>query len=259
MLQLSATSTVHCRHIAQLIRLLIDAGQIDFLMVDKFGNYFMQTLLTHADSESFNLLVKNVSSDRVRFSSLCIHPYASHVIQTIINKCKDNTGAAVELLQQLCAGLENLANHFLGSICLIHAIDSLPPNNQFTQSLAMSAQELSCSRHGHLVMIHALNIFGDDFCQLVETSILRYLDAFMRSEFGTRIVFHVLRVNNLSRAAFIASLVELIKFNAQYFRIIEHLVVNYANHIQVRNKLIPKIVNIVHTGKIPRDQAVYQM
>lgn len=243
------------RQLSLLVLMLVEGGYIEGLVMDKFGNYFMQTLLANVDRDSFNRCVDSLTQNRERFTTLCTHQFGSHVIQAAINLSGGNLVSSTALAKRLCENITPIASHFLGSICLLHAIEILKPAKIFCSAVARECRPLSFSRHGHLVMTHALQRFDDDFVNTIGEHALQSFDSFMSDDFGYRVVIQVLKelqVRRLARSSFIAKLVGLVKFSARYYPIIEYLVINFPNHDQVRLKLIPAIVRIVEKG---RDQS----
>jgi len=247
-------STFISRKLTVLVKMLVEQKHIHDLVVDKFGNYFLQTLLSNVDEVSFNMLVVTLTEDSNRFSELCTHQFGSHVVQAAINMSGGNVRSSALLATSLCDNIESIAKHFLGSICLIHAIDSLVPSAGFKPIFSSHWQSLSLSRHGHVVMIHALDRYDDDFLYTVGDLTLNSLESFISDDFGYRVLLHLLKqlqVRRLSQTAFVSKLVGLIKFNAKYFRIIEYLVLNFPENVQVKKTLIPTIAKIVRKGFVP--------
>ncbi len=235
--------------------ILVNGGHVDQLVLDKFGNYFVQTLLANICKASFNVLIDHLTRDLDGFAEMCNHQFGSHVIQTAIHHCGGNMYSSAKLTKCLSETLQTISTKFLGSICVIHGIDSLSPSLGIAPSITVHARLLSCSRHGHTIVIHALERFDQEFTRLIEKAILNELDDFVNNDFGSRVLFHVLskqtqmwlKTNN----SFISGLVGEIIFNAKYFQLIEYLVTNFRSNEQVKNKLIPSIVRIVRAGVTP--------
>ena len=244
---------ISTRQIKSLVRLIVAGGYVQDLVTDKFANYFIQTLLGNIQETSLNSLVDSITGSSESFAQLCTHQYASHVVQTAINMSGGNIQCSSKLAKCLCDNVVPIGTHFLGSICLIHAIDSLALSASLTPTFSTHWQPLSLSRHGHVVMMHALDRYDDNFLQIVADRTLDSLEYFISDDFGYRVLIHLLnqiQVRGLSRMSIIPKLVGLIKFNAQYFRLIEYLVVNFSKNEQVKHKLIPAIVRIVQDGAV---------
>jgi len=236
-----------------LVEMIIQGDFMEDLVLDKFGNYFIQTLLANIDGETFNGCVYILTLDGDKFAEICNHQFGSHVIQTAINLSGGNLTSSAALAKCLCDNIIAIATHFLGSICLIHAIDVLAPSSVLCATLATEWRSLCLSRHGHVVMMHALERFDDYFVKTIGEHMLTAFDAFIADDFGYRVVLQILKqlqVRQVSHSSFISKLVGLVKFTARYFAIIEFLVMNFPNNEHVRNKLIPAIVRIVRKGTV---------
>jgi hypothetical protein len=242
------------RRLLYLVETLVNGGYIDELVVDKFGNYFVQTLLANVPREAFNIIVDHLTSDPDRFAEICNHQFGSHVIQTAIHFCVGNMYSSAKLTKCISEAFKAISTKFLGSICVIHGIDSLSPSLGFAPTIAVNARLLAFSRHGHVILVHALQRFDEEFVHVVENAILKELEDFIDNDFGSRVLVHVLsrhlntRVN--TNTSFISSLVGEIKFKAKYFQLIEYLVTQFPGDPQVKNRLIPSIVRIVKAGAI---------
>jgi hypothetical protein len=142
-----------------------------------------------------------------------------------------------------------MGNDFLGSLCLIHAIDSLPTSSKLLSNIAKFTRELALSRHGHGVIIRALSKASSQTLGVIEAGLINSVDELVANDFGYRTIQAALQLEREvkipSKYSRVARIVDSIAFKAEHFKLIEYLVINFPDHPSVRNILLPNIVQFV--------------
>jgi hypothetical protein len=241
-------------------KVLADPAFFVELCQDKFGNYFVQVLISAIESESickFANILTNIESPSI--ADLCCHPYGSHVIQAMIRQAHDNKFVSMKLVEGLAFELLRIAPDFLGSICLVHAVKTLPTANKLLSVIAHNTVQLARSRHGHTVVIEALNRASSQTLGLIEKNLSNNLEFVLEDEFGLRVVLHSLELEKEGKVnpkySRIKIFAERIKFDQVHFPLISYIIQNFPTHPAVESNLIPQIIDIVRNGSVPsRDQ-----
>lgn len=221
------------------------------LCMDKFGNYFVQVLLTCVDAKMLARFASALTTDAgpVSFAKLCVHPFGSHVMQVLIESSKDNRLIAGKIAESMIQNIVFIATDFLGSICMAQAVKSLPTGNKLLSSIAPLSKELAMSRHGHTVLIETLEKGSSQTLGAIEKILVDNLEDILSSDFGFRVVVHALELEKAGKVSPKHSRVRLfvraVELNQVTFKLIDYIIKNFEDHEAVQLELIPRIIEIV--------------
>ena len=235
---------------------VVSSGKLTELCMDKFGNYFIQALLGAIDVKMLARFASALTCEAgpVTFAKLCVHPFGSHVIQVLISLSKGNRIVSNKIIESMTQNILFIATDFLGSICMVQAIKSLPTGNKLLSSIAPLTKELAMSRHGHTVLIETLERGSSQTLGIVEKIIVDNLDETVASDFGFRVIVHALELEKAGKVSpkhsRVALLVRALEFNQTTFKLIDHIIRNFEDHEAVQLELIPRIVEIVQAGHV---------
>jgi hypothetical protein len=244
---------------------LLNSNGLVEASLDKFGNYFIQALVEAVDDRTlFRLVAFFVSQELVTqqvnkpisFSDVCMHSFGSHVIQVMIARGASNKAISMKLVDGLMGGnIEKLAVDFLGSICLVQALRTLPTASKLVAGIAPFTRVLSQSRHGHSVVIEALDRASSQTLGVMERELACDLEELACNDFSFRVIVHALEMEKAGKVSpkhsRVTLLVDKMKYNQECFRLIDYLLRNFVDHPSVQFDLIPKVVEIVKLGYVP--------
>ena len=240
--------------VQELVQAVVDAGCLADLCLDKFGNYFIQVLLAVVDDRTLTRLVQILTAD-ASLATLCNHPYGSHVVQILISVARDNKAISSKLADSFAKAVVRIGVDYLGSICLVHAIETLPTSSRLIAAVAPHTLQLSLSRHGHGVMMKALERGSSQTLGLIETHLAKNLGELVRNDFGWRVVLHALELEKdgkvNSKYSRVRLFVHHIEFDHTFFKLINYIALTFSNDPVVEKELLPQIVEIVKTRVVP--------
>lgn len=233
---------------------ILDSQAVMDLTFDKFGNYFMQTLISGLSHQVLNKFVDVYVANPAQFARLALHSFGSHVVQLIISMCANNKVSSGKLVDCLSKNLLLLGCDFLGSICLLHAIESLPTSSKLISSIASYTCELSRSRHGHTVVMRALEKGCSQTLGVIEKELSSNMETMLASDYAFRVLVRSLELEKEGKVSCKHSRVTLytkhVEFKFSHFRMINYLALNFPDHDAIKALLIPKMVQIVEDGKL---------
>ena len=232
--------------------------------LDKFGNYYVQALVQVVDDRTVLRIASALTAQDlitvqvekpIQFSDLCAHSYGSHVVQVLIGRAETNKALAMKLIDAFLSNVAKIAVDFLGSICLIQALKKLNGVSRLVAGLAPFTRSLAQSRHGHAVVIEALDHASSQTLGSMERELVGDMDQMVSNDFSFRVIVHALEMEKAGKVSQKHSRVRLfvgcLNYNQKCFRLIDYLLRNFAEHQVVQEELIPKVVQIVQLGYVP--------
>lgn len=252
------------KYIQNIADQLIQSNALVEASLDKFGNYFIQALIGAVDERTLfkitaflvthDLVTEQVSKP-ITFCDLCMHSFGSHVVQVLISRAVENKAVSMKLVDGLMSNVAKLAVDFLGSICLVQAMKSLPTASRLVAGIAPLTRVLSQSRHGHTVVIEALDRASSQTLGLMEKELASDLEQVVHNDFSFRVLVHALEMEKAGKVSAkhsrVALFVSHLKYNQKCFRLIDFMLRNFVDHETVQFELIPKVVEIVKLGYVP--------
>ena len=243
-----------CRTLSDYCRFVINSQMLISLTFDKFGNYFVQSLLKVADDTSYGLFIDCFVKDASTFARLATHAYGSHVVQLAIVLAGERKSASLKLVDCICKNVAYLSSDYLGAICLESAITLLPTSSKLLSVIAPLTSQLSTSRHGHMVVICALRNACSQTLGVMETEFAKHLESLVGNGYGFRVVIFALDMEKSGKInpkySRVRLFIQNLKFSFHFFKLINHIILNFPSHPVVVNDLIPSIVRIVNQEKI---------
>jgi hypothetical protein len=233
--------------------------------LDKFGNYYVQALVQVVDDKTVLRIANALTASElvtiqvekpIQFSDLCAHSYGSHVVQVLIGRAESNKALAMKLIDAFLSNIAKIAVDFLGSICLIQALKKLSGVSRLVAGLAPFTRSLAQSRHGHAVVIEALDHASSQTLGVMEKELVGDMDQMVGNDFSFRVLVHALEMEKAGKISpkhsRVRLFVENLNYNQKCFRLIDYLLRNFAEHEIVNEELIPKVVQIVQLGYVPQ-------
>ncbi len=234
---------------------ILDSQAVMDLTFDKFGNYFIQTLISGLSHQLLNKFVDEYVAIPAVFARLAVHSFGSHVVQLVISMCGNNKVSSGKLVDCLSRNLLQIGCDFLGSLCLLHAIESLPTSSKLISAIAPYTCELALSRHGHTVLIRALEKGCSQTLGVIEKELSTNIEELIANDYGFRVLVRSLELEKEGKVSCKHSRVLLytkhIQFKFSYFRLINYLALNFPNHSAIQTLLLPKMIEIVEREKLP--------
>lgn len=228
------------------------------LAVDKFGNYFIQAVVKVGDERILNKIAAIICDDShkgVSFAELCTHTFASHVVQVLIARAGESKTVSARLVEALTKVAPIVGSDFLGSICLVHALRQLVTASRLAVGIAPYTRQLAMSRHGHLVVIEALERASSQTLGAIERELVADMEAMVESDFGFRVIVHSLELEKAGKVSPKHSRVRMfvrnLRYNYNCFRLIDFILRNFCEHEAVQDELIPKVIDIIQLGHVP--------
>lgn len=232
----------YCRYISQFSTMIP-------LCFDKFGNYFIQSVMKIADEVSYKCFVATLVEDAHVFAQLATHTYGSHVIQLAIYLARDRKSSSIRLVECLCKNLLYLSSNYLGSICLQMAIKELPSSSRLLAALAPMSSQMSMDRHGKAIVISALKHACSQTLGVMEKDLANNLERLVASNPGFEVITTALEIEKQGNINPKYSRVRLftqnIKYTFHFLRLINYLVIHFPSHEVVREHILPSIIHIV--------------
>lgn len=246
--------TGNIKYLTNLASKIIAAGSTMELTFDKFGNYFMQTLLSGLSQSWLNKFIEVYTEDSTVFVGLATHSFGSHVVQLLISLSSHNKAGSMRLVECLCKNIILLGTDFLGSICLLHAMESLPTSSRLVAAVAPHTKHLALTRHGHTVIIKALERGCSQTLGVMESELAGNLEAMVASEYGFRVLSRALELEKEGKVSpkysRVALFVRNIQFKFSFIRLINFLMINFLNHPAIQSTLLPQVIAVVHKEAI---------
>ena len=230
------------------------------LAIDKFGNYFVQALVKVGDERIVSRIAtvvceEGVGRGGVSFAELCTHTFGSHVVQILIARASESKTVSTKLVEALTKVAPIIGSDFLGSICLVHALRQLVTASRLAVGIAPYTRQLAVSRHGHLVVMEALERASSQTLGSIERELIADTEAIVESDFGFRVMVHALELEKAGKVSPKHSRVRLFVRNLRYtpncFRLIDFILRNFCEHEAVQDELIPKVIEIIQLGHVP--------
>ena len=241
--------------LTEISNMILSRGVLLDLTYDKFGNYFIQTLLGGVDAIQFVKFVEILTEDHKVFAQLATHTFGSHVVQLLMSLASTNKQASTRIVEALSKNIVYISSDYLGSICLLHAVDSLPTSSRLVASMAQFTRQLSVSRHGHTVIMKTLEKACSQTLGAIEKELAVNLEELVGDNFGFRVIEKSLELEKAGRVNPKYSRVTLftksLRFNYIFFPLINYLILNFSQHDAVQTDLLPKIFAIVEHGRVP--------
>jgi hypothetical protein len=260
------TRSMDPKYVQRMADELLSANSLVEASLDKFGNYYIQALVQVVDERTLLRIAAVLTSDQlvteqvckpIHFCDLCTHSYGSHVVQVLIARATMSKALSAKLTDAFLSNVAKIAVDFLGSICLIQALRKLPIVSKLVAGIAPFTRSLAQSRHGHSVVIEALNKASSQTLGIMERELIADVDQMVSNDFSFRVIVHSLEMEKAGKVSEKHSRVRLvisrIKYNQKCFRLIDYLLRNFAEHPAVQEDLIPKVIEIVQLGHVPDD------
>jgi hypothetical protein len=233
--------------------------------LDKFGNYYVQALVQVVDERTVLRIASVLTSDQlvteqvskpITFCDLCTHSYGSHVVQVLIGRGSTSKALSVKLMDAFLSNIAKISVDFLGSICIVQALQKLVGVSKLVAGIAQFTRSLSQARHGHCVIIEALNHASSQTLGIMERELIcGDIDQMVSNDFSFRAIVHALEMEKAGKVSDKHSRVRLVISNVNYnqkcFRLIDYLLRNFADHEAVQEDLIPRVIEIVQLGYVP--------
>jgi len=164
----------HANHVLQKLILLLPASSLQFIIDElmggalaqivrhKYGCRIIQRLVEHCHASQVQQLVQNVLKDVLALSR---HPYGTYVVQNVLQHGTDEHRGRI--VQAVMKGIRILGSEPCGcavvSAALSHGLDG--DRYSLVQLLLREPgllAFLASSRHGHIAVLRALDLFTGD-------------------------------------------------------------------------------------------------
>ena len=253
------------RYIQRMADEMLASNGLIEASLDKFGNYYIQALVQVVDERTLVRMASVLTSDQlvteqvckpISFCDLCTHSFGSHVVQVMIGRGSSSKALSMKLIDAFLSNIAKISVDFLGSICIVQALQKLVGVSKLVAGIAQFTRSLAQSRHGHSVVIEALNHASSQTLGVMERELIcGDIDQMVSNDFAFRAIVHSLEMEKAGKVSEKHSRARLVishlNYNQKCFRLIDYLLRNFADHEAVQEDLIPRVIEIVQLGYVP--------